>query len=211
MATYHVTVVPRPGEQPDPMTCPLAPCDFTVDNEDDALGRAEALIAETRYYAWKHALEASGGDEDAANQETDYFAQWQAVARCVRRPAVDMKPHAESIDVVRDGVVVGQLFDYGEETGEQSFDVLVGGIVSGRLVRWASQSELPAIVADNILSIDEAGRARCRDRVWSLVGATSALASFADHRWTTQGSGWPNVALADIRAGLETASQESDG
>jgi hypothetical protein len=83
--------------------------------------------------------------------------------------------------------------------------------VSGRLVRWASKSELPAIVADNIVSIDEAGRARRRDRVWRLAGVTSPLASFADRRWTTQGSGWPNVALADIRAGLETVNQESDG
>ena len=171
----------------------------------------EAFIAEARYCAWKHAVEVAGGDEDAASQVVAYFAQWHVVARRVPRPTVEIVPRAQVIDAVRDGVVVGQLFDYGEETGEQSFDVLVGDVVSGRLVRWASESELPAIVADNILSIDEAGRARRRDRVWSLAGATSLLASFADHRWTTQGSGWPNVALADIRAGLEIASQESDG
>ena len=202
-------VVPRPGEHPDPRLCPLAPHDFTADSEDDAVGRAEALIAETRYYAWKHALEAAGGDEDAASRAIGYFAQWQVVARRVRRPTVEIVPHLQITEVVRDGVVVGQHFDYGEETGGQSFDVLVGGIVCGRLVRWTSESELPAIVADNVLSIDEAGRARRRDRVWRLAGATSALASFADRRWMTQGSGWPDVAVADIRAGLET-SRESD-
>jgi hypothetical protein len=211
VATYYATVVPRPGEHPDPGTCPLAPCDFTADSEDDAVGHAAALIAETRYYAWKHALEAAGGDEDAATRAVSYFEQWQVVARRVHRPVVDMIPHAEIIEVMREGVAVGQHYDYSEETGEQSFDVLVGGVVSGRLVRWASKSELPAIVADNIVSIDEAGRARRRDRVWRLAGVTSPLASFADRRWTTQGSGWPNVALADIRAGLETVNQESDG
>jgi hypothetical protein len=124
-----------------------------------------------------------------------------------------MMPHARIIDVVRDGVTVGQLFDYGEETGEQSFDVVVGGVVSGRVVRWASGPELPAIIiiADNILSIDEAGRARRGNRVWRLAEATGVLASFADRRWTVQGSERPNVALADIRAGLETTSRESDG
>jgi hypothetical protein len=189
MATYHVTAVPLPGEHPDPGTCPLAPCDFTADSEDDALERAEALITETRYYAWKRALEASGGDEDVANWEIGYFAQWQVVARRVRRPAVDMMPHAEIIDVVRDGVVVGQLFDYGEETGEQSFDVLVGGVVSGRLARRASEPELPGIITDNVVSIDEAGRARRANRVWCLAGATRPLTSFAGRQWTTQGSG----------------------
>jgi len=122
-----------------------------------------------------------------------------------------MVPRAKTIDVVRDGVVVGQLFDYGRETGEESFDVLVGAVVSGRLVRWTSEPELPAIIADNVVSIDEAGRARRRDRVWRLAEATSALGAFADRRWTTQKSERPNVALADIRAGLETASQASDG
>jgi hypothetical protein len=193
------------------MTCPLAPCDFTADSEDDAVGQAEALIAETRYYAWKHALEAAGGDEDAANRATGYFAQWQAVGRRVRRPVVEMVPRAESIDVVRDGVVVGQLFDYGRETGEESFDVLVGGVVSGQLVRWASETELPAIIADNIVSIDEAGQARRRNRVWRLAGATGPLAIFADRRWTVEGSGWPDMALVDIRAGLKTASPEPIG
>jgi hypothetical protein len=211
MATYHVTVVPRPGEHPDPSTCPLVPLDFTADSEDDAVGHAEALIAETRYYAWKHALEAAGGDEDAASRAIGYFAQWHVVARRVHRPTVEIVPHPQITEVVRDGVKIGQLYGYGEETSEQSFDVLVRGVVSGRLVRWASKSELPAIVADNIVSIDEAGRARRRDRIWRLARATSPLASFADRRWTTQGSGWPNVALAYIRAGLETANQESDG
>jgi hypothetical protein len=211
MATYYVTVVPRPGERPDPRTCPLAPCDFVADSEDDAVGQAEALIAETQYYAWKHALEAAGGDEDEASRAVGYFAQWQVVARRVRRPTVEIVPHPQITEVMRDGVKVGEHYDYGEETGEQSFDVLVGDVVSGRLVRWTSQSELPAIVADNILSIDPAGRARRRDRVWRLAGATTALASFADRRWTTQGSGWPDVALADIRAGLEAAEQRHEG
>jgi hypothetical protein len=140
-----------------------------------------------------------------------YFAQWQVVARRVHRPAVEIVPHAQITEVARDGMTIGQHYDYGDETGEQSFDVLVGGVVSGRLVRWASESELPAVIADNILSIDEAGRARRRNRVWRLAGATRRLASFAGRRWTTQGSGWPNLALADIREGLETASQESEG
>jgi hypothetical protein len=144
MATYHVTVVPRPGEHPDRGLCPLAPHDFTADSEDDAVGHGEALIAETRYYAWKHAFEAAGGDEDAAARAVDHFGQWQVVGRRVHRPAVEIKPHAKVIDTVRDGVVVGQLYNYGEESGEQSFDVLIGGVVSGQLVRWASDSELPA-------------------------------------------------------------------
>jgi hypothetical protein len=211
MARYHVTVVSRPGEHPDPRTCPLAPCDFTADDENDAVERSEALIAETRYFASERALEAAAGDEDVARGAIGYFAQWQVRAGRVHRPAVEIVPHARVTDVVRDGITIGQHYDYGEETGEQSFDILVGGIVSGRLVRWASESELPAIIADNIVSIDEAGRARHRNSVWRLAGATSPLASFADRRWTTQGSGWPNVALADIRAGLETASQESAG
>jgi hypothetical protein len=48
MATYHVIVRPRPGEHPDPETCPLTPHDFTADSEDDAVGQAESLIAEAR-------------------------------------------------------------------------------------------------------------------------------------------------------------------
>jgi hypothetical protein len=40
MAMYHMTVMSRPGEHPDPRTCPIAPCDFTADSEDDAVEQA---------------------------------------------------------------------------------------------------------------------------------------------------------------------------
>jgi hypothetical protein len=48
MATYHVTVVPRPGEQPAPDTCPLSPWDITADSEEDALVIAKARIESMR-------------------------------------------------------------------------------------------------------------------------------------------------------------------
>ena len=66
----------------------------------------EAFIAEARYYAWKHAVEVAGGDEDAASQVVAYFAQWHVVARRVPRPTVEIVPRAQVIDAVRD-VVVG--------------------------------------------------------------------------------------------------------
>jgi hypothetical protein len=126
------------------------------------VGQAEALVAETRNYAWNQALEAAGGDEDAASQAT-------AISRSgMWRPATYVGPRSKSSRahgsprLCADGVVVGQHFDYGEETGEQSFDVLIGGVVSGQFVWWPSDSALPAIIADNVLSIDEAGRARRR-------------------------------------------------
>jgi len=63
MATYHVAVVPRRGEHPDPRICPLVTCYFTADSEDDELEQAEALIVEKGHVAWERALEAAGGDE----------------------------------------------------------------------------------------------------------------------------------------------------
>jgi hypothetical protein len=89
-------------------------------------------------------------------------------------------PHAQIIDAARNGVTVVQHFDYGETTDEQSFDVLLDGVVSGRLARYASEPELPAIISDNIVSIDKAGRTRRRNRVWCLAEVTRSLASFAD-------------------------------
>jgi hypothetical protein len=112
---------------------------------------------------------------------------------------------------LRDGVTVGPHFDYGETMGEQSFDVLVDGVVSGRLARYASEPELPAIISDNIVSIDKSGQTRRRNRVWCLAELTRSLASFADRQWTTQGRGWPDAVLDDIRMAQETASQENDG
>ena len=53
----------------------MVPCDFTADSEEDALGQAEAFIAESRHFARERALEAAGGDEDMANRETGYFAE----------------------------------------------------------------------------------------------------------------------------------------
>ena len=118
----------------------MARHDFTVDSEDDAVGQAEALVAETRNYAWKQALEAAGGDEDAASQATaiSRSGMWRPAAYVGPR-SISSRTHG-SPRLCADGVVVGQHFDYGEETGEQSFDVLIGGVVSGQFVWRPSDS-----------------------------------------------------------------------
>ncbi len=144
------------------------------------MGQAEALIGETRYYAWKPALEtlAVMKTQPARRLAISRSGMWRPAAH-VGPPSKSSRTHG-SPRLCADGVVVGQHFDYGEETGEQSFDVLIGGVVSGQFVWRPSDSALPAIIADNVLSIDEAGRARRRNCVWRLAGATSALAPFAD-------------------------------
>ena len=145
MATYHVTTVPRAGKTPHPATCPLIPCDITADSE----GVAVAYMAED----WLSDIDPENDDQVRA-----YIAQWQPVARRVDRPTIDLKPRAKIIEPWN-----GQLYDYGEETGTETFDVLVDGHACGRLER---QEVAPG-----------------GQREWLIADARAPLAALADRRW----------------------------
>ena len=186
MATYYVMVVPRPGEDPDPTTCPLAPRDVSADSEEEAVRVAEAYILEDEHEI-SELYETSGG-MNPAEEWAGYAKQWQVVAQRVDRPTVDLKPYAYVSDIVRDDHVIGQSYDYGEELGTASFEVLIAGIVSGRLTRRP-----------------QGGR-----RVWFIDDAQGPLASLADREWIDRSPGglgatlrWLHAVLADIRASLE--------
>ena len=215
MATYHVTVAPRPWEEPDPKTRPLSPRDVTADSEQDALAQADAFIAEARHPIWQRAYEDAGGDADAANRATDFIDQWQPIARRVERPTVEVQPRALVSVTMRDGVVIGERYEYETPDGEQSFDVLIDGVVRGRLVGRAGNSLAWVFRSAKIISSDRARRNDSRGRMWFLAEANGPLVLVADRRWDEPSSGvvpeWPDAVLADIRAALETASGRNDG
>ena len=178
MATYHVMAVPKSGENPDSITRPLAPCDVIADSEQDALLSAESLI-DGAVGEYEECLMATKG-EAAARERVALMQQWQPQARRVDRPAVAVESRSWTSDMVHDGAVVGQRYHYGEETGERSFDVLVGGVVAGLLAQGSGQ--------------------------WRLIKATGPLASLSGRQWSDgglKGFVYPDAPLADIRAALE--------
>jgi hypothetical protein len=200
MATYHVTVVPRPGEEPHPATCPLMPCDVMADSEADALDQAGSCIAETMQCVWEAYL--AHGDTEILDREMDEIEQWQPIVRHVDRPAVALEPRAEIIAMPHGG----QLYDYGETTGTESFDVLIDGSTCGRLERRAATAAALKIAAGNVAPIGNA----VGERVWLIAAARGPLMPFAGRRWPDRspaGRGqmmrWLDTILADIRAALE--------
>lgn len=100
---------------------------------------------------------------------------------------------------MRDGAVVGQRYHHGVETGEQSFDVVIGEKVAGLLVEGrrvvpAAEGQYQEI------------------RIWRLSQATGCLEPLVGREWDDGrllgevGSfdfAWPDAALAGIRAELE--------
>jgi hypothetical protein len=208
MATYHVTVVPRPGEQPNANFCPLLPCDVTADSEAAALDQAETLICYSTEPLWECAYQNSGGDEEAAGRAVAFVAQWQPTVRQVDRPSVDVKPRALVSETKRDGIVVGTRYDYETPAGEQSFDVLIDGNVSGVLVGRVEDWSAHAFGSEELVATVEARRAQPGNRTWFFAEAKEPLACIADRRWDVPSNGaiveYPNVVLADIRTALET-------
>ncbi len=113
------------------------PCDVTAASEADALDQAGSCIAETMQCAWEAYL--ADGDAETFDRAIDEIEQWQPIARRVARPAVALEPRAEIIDTVRGGKVVSQLYDYGEATGTESFDVLIARMADRRRA-WAADA-----------------------------------------------------------------------
>jgi hypothetical protein len=208
MATYHVVLVPRPGEEPNPHLCPLSPCDVTAGGEDAALAEAEMLIDYASQPVWESAYQNSGGDEEAANRATAYVEQWRPTVRRVDRPSVDAKPRALVSEVKRDGIIVGEHYDYETPTGEQTFDVLIDGSVSGVLVGRVDDCRAQAFGSEELMSVAEARQRQPGNRRWYLAEAKGPLVLVAGQHWDAPAWGaildWPNLALAGIRAALET-------
>ena len=194
MATYHVTAVPKAGMSPSGL--PLGPRDITASSDEEARGRADGLMGECVCEWGEHLCEGRG--EAAAAEFAAWAEQWQPQVRQVNRPTLDVNPRSWTTDSVHNGKVVGTHYHYGDETGEQAFDVLADGKVAGLLVE--GRRRLPAQVADE----------QVREiRVWRLSTATGVLAGFAGRQWEedrpVQGNrfAWPAAALAGIRAELE--------
>jgi hypothetical protein len=192
MPTYYVQVLPPPGEWLDPATCPFSPRDITADSEEDALAEARARLAE----------DANGADDGSDYREPS-IGGWRIVAHAVQRPAIDLRPHGTRIDIVVDGVVRGQHFDYGEATNAESYDVLADDIVCGRLVR-RDPIAAEASPGSNVVPL------RSASRVWVIEDARGHLARFADHQWVDQSPAglwktldWLESVLLDIREELD--------
>jgi hypothetical protein len=203
MATYHVTASPRAGISPTG-SAPLAPMDITASNDEEAQREANGLLGECIGEYGEHLYEGHG--EAAVAAFGAWADQWQALVRRVYRPSVDVTPRSWTTDAMYNGKVVGTHFHYGEETGEQAFDVLVGGTVAGLLVegrRW-----LPAPEGD--------GHVR-EIRVWRLRSAMGVLASLTGRQWDEDGPvernglAWPDAALGGIRAELENKATTACG
>jgi hypothetical protein len=180
MATYHATIVPRPrDEPPDPKTRPLSPRDVTADTEADALTQVDAFLAEAGYHAWRRVYERFG-DADLASLITDNSGDWQVNVRLVLRPSVHIEPRAITTEIVRDGVIVGETYNYEGGAGEESFDVLLNGLVNGVLVAtWmggSPQASCRSAMPDRCRSqpcLDPRGSARpARAAGWPPMGAT---------------------------------------
>jgi hypothetical protein len=197
MAIYHVMAVPKAGEDPPPAARPLAPRDISADSDQHALERTASLIAEEVGEFYESILQTQG--DEAADAFYAAMQRWQPMARRVERPHIDVKPRSWITDALHDGKVVGQHFNYGEDTGEQMFDVFVDGAVCGCLVEGRRRS----------LTLTGDGQ-RHEIRVWMLREAAGALAPLAGHVWEdhdrpsqVKGFAWPDAALAGIRAELE--------
>jgi hypothetical protein len=197
MATYHIMAVPKAGENPSSETRPLAPHDIVADSDDDALSHAHSLIAESVGEFYESIL-ATRGDE-AADAFYATTQRWQPMVRRVKRPRIDVRPRSWTTDALRDGEVVGSHFHYGEETGDQAFDVLVEDATCGCLVEGWRRS----------LALSDDGQ-RHEIRVWSLREATGVLAPLAGLVWEDYGGpgqlrGFvlPSVALTAVRAQID--------
>jgi hypothetical protein len=195
MATYHVTAVPKAGVTPDGPV-PLGPRDITAGSDAEAQGLADGLMAQCIGERGEHHCDWE--DEAAVAAFNAWAAQWQTQVRRVNRPVIDVNPRSWTTDTVHDGRVVGTRYHYGNETGEQSFDVVADGVVSGLIVE--SRLWLPMQTTD--------GQMR-EMRAWRLTTATGVLAGVVGRQWNedwpVEGEGlvWPDAALAGIRAALE--------
>jgi hypothetical protein len=89
MATYLVTVTPRPGQDPDPSTRPMAPSDFTAADETEALAQASAIISDDAQ-PYEH--------NGIASTNSVIVWQWIIKARRVNRPTVDLAPRVRMFD-----------------------------------------------------------------------------------------------------------------
>jgi len=218
MATYHVTVVPRLGERPDAWTRPLAPCDVTADSDEDALERAEKIIAAEDFRRWVNAHEKFGGDEAAADRKSAFLEQWQPVVLRVDRPTVELRPHGRPVDMVQGEALVSQLIEDGRGTNELSFDILVDGVISGRLSRRINEMPTQTFNGDNILPFRTAKRKGHSARVWFIADASGPLVALSDRQWDDETDWWacgaqdewPEMALARIREEVELESVRMD-
>jgi hypothetical protein len=201
MAVYHATAVLRAGHAPGELRAPMSPRDLIAHSEAEALEAASDFIA-LCVGEWCEHVEESEAAQFAAEAE-----MWEAQVRLVNRPSVDVEPRRWTTEQTVNGRVVGKLYHYGEETGEQSFDVLIGGRKAGLLVERRQQ--LPMAMTDGRVS---------ETRIWRLSEATGVLAQLLGREWqdprpVRSGSGivWPDAALAGIRTGLEQVAASSAG
>jgi hypothetical protein len=189
----------------------LPPCDVTADSEEEAMSEAETLIGEAYHPIWQEASENAEGDPDAVSRATALVEEWLPAVRRVDRPKVELRPRVALInEFARDGVFVGETYDYTGPTGEQSYDVLLDGVVEGVLVGRLDDAPAQAFGGKHVVSPDEAGRKQPEHRYWFLAEARGPLVSVADRLWLDPPSGgfldWPYAVLADIRTALETES-----
>jgi hypothetical protein len=195
VATYQLVAVPKAGRNPSPSARPLAPRDLAANSDNEAMEYATPFI-DQQIGELCEALRVTHGEE-AANEFEAMAAQWQPQVRRVNRPIVDVNRRSWTTDGIRNGVVVGQHIHYATETGEQAFDVLVGGEVTGLLTEGRRIA---------------AGERNRLVRVWHLREARGVLTPLAGRRWDDgRDIGpddildfvYPEVAVAAIRAALE--------
>ncbi len=116
-------------------------------------------------------------------------SQWLLIVRHLDRPSVDLRPAIlETTNIVQSGRVVGVHYEYGRDTGRQEYDVLLDGVISGRLVQS---------IEDKLGSW----------RIWTLIASRGPLVSLDGREWSdvfVAGSfTWPHEALASVREELE--------
>jgi hypothetical protein len=121
----------------------------------------------------------------------------------VNRPSVNVEPRSWTTDAVHEGAIVGTLYNYGNETGEQSFDVLLDGKITGLLL----ERRRPIVTTEG---------QPAEKRGWCLSKASGALAPVIGREWEEDrpvgegdGFAWPGVALAGIRGALESQNSTS--
>jgi hypothetical protein len=195
MATFHLTMIPKPGIEPS-IASPLSPRDISASSEVDAMEEAQSLLGDV-LGEWSEVKEMSEGDE-AAMAFDEAAEDWVPTVRRVDRPCIHLRPICFTPGVERDdddldSSYISLRYDYGQETGAQAFDVLADKVICGRLVE--GRRELPG--GDVV-------------RVWCLQDATGALSAIDGHEWEDHGNPvsrqtfvWPDAGLDGIRADLE--------
>jgi hypothetical protein len=197
MAVFHAMAMLKEGANPQLGICPLHPGDIVAGSEQEALEEARSLMNDTIGEC------AEASDDDAADKLYAAAKALEPHVVRVNRPSVNVEPRSWTTDAVHEGAIVGTLYNYGNETGEQSFDVLLDGKITGLLL----ERRRPMVTTEG---------QPAEKRGWCLSKASGALAPVVGREWEEDrpvgegdGFAWPGVALAGIRGALESQNSTS--